>query len=73
MDSASWFRRVAKFEGSKKLPFLPILLVVCENWELYFAFNKQDRFEVCGPVGIGNTKSIEHLHQLLAVLRLLGG
>ncbi|EXK76908.1 hypothetical protein FOQG_18361 [Fusarium oxysporum f. sp. raphani 54005] len=70
---ASWFGRVAKFEGSKKLPFLPVLLVVCENWELYFAFNKEDRFEVCGPVGIGNTKSIEHLYQLLAVLRLLGG
>ncbi|EWZ27812.1 uncharacterized protein FOBCDRAFT_227427 [Fusarium oxysporum Fo47] len=70
---ASWFGRVAKFEGSKKLPFLPVILVVCENWELYFAFNKEDRFEVCGPVGIGNTKSIEHFYQLLAVLRLLGG
>ncbi|KAF9766553.1 hypothetical protein IL306_001023 [Fusarium sp. DS 682] len=70
---ASWFGRVAKFEGSKKLPFLPVVLVVCENWELYFAFDKEDRFEVCGPVGIGNTKSIEHLYQLLAVLRLLGG
>ncbi|WKT50713.1 hypothetical protein QSH57_015683 [Fusarium oxysporum f. sp. vasinfectum] len=47
---ASWFGRVAKFEGSKKLPFLPVILVVCENWELYSAFNKEDRFEVCGPI-----------------------
>lgn len=53
---------MAKFEGSKKLPFLPVLLIICENWELYFAFNKEDRFKVYGPVGIRNTKSIKHLY-----------
>jgi hypothetical protein len=72
---AAWFGRVAKFparEGSKKLPFLPVILIVCDSWKLHFAFDKGDRYEVCGGLEIGSTGRIGKLYQLLAVLRLLG-
>ncbi|KAI5456201.1 hypothetical protein BGZ63DRAFT_475793 [Mariannaea sp. PMI_226] len=72
---AAWFGRVAKFparEGSRKLPFLPVVLVVCDSWKLHFAFDKGYRYEVCGGLEIGSTGRIGKLYQLLAVLRLLG-
>lgn len=37
------------------LPFFLVLLVVCENWELHFAFDRDGEFEVCGPLEIGST------------------
>ncbi|KAK4441963.1 hypothetical protein QBC34DRAFT_314073, partial [Podospora aff. communis PSN243] len=77
---ASWFSRVATFPsppprtgvaGTPRLPFLPVLLVVCESWELYFAFDREADFEVCGPLEIGGTKTVEGTYRLLQVLRLL--
>ncbi len=53
------------------LPFLPVLLVVCENWELYFAFDRDGEFEVCGPLEIGSTVTVDGSYRLLEVLRLL--
>ncbi|KAJ3453630.1 hypothetical protein MRS44_017877 [Fusarium solani] len=75
---AAWYGRVAKYEplasspgNSERLPFLPVLLVVCESWELYFAFDAGGEFEVCGPLEIGSTMTVEGSYRLLAVLRLL--
>ncbi|KAI8648935.1 hypothetical protein NCS56_01510700 [Fusarium sp. Ph1] len=75
---AAWYGRVAKYEplasspgNSERLPFLPVLLVVCESWELYFAFDAGSEFEVCGPLEIGSTMTVEGSYRLLAVLRLL--
>ena len=76
---AAWYGRVARFaplpsEDSgtpTNLPFLPVLLVVCENWELYFAFDKGGEFEVCGPLEIGSTVTVDGSYRLLEVLRLL--
>lgn len=78
---AAWYGRVAKFapvppplttSGSVvDLPFLPVLLVVCETWELYFAFDKDDEFEVCGPSEIGSTVTVDGSYRVLGVLRLL--
>ena len=78
---AAWFGRVASFaplplgetEAPAKLPFLPILLVVCENWELHFAFDKGSEFEVCGPLEVGSTVTVDGSYRLLAVARLLAG
>ncbi|KAH6874266.1 hypothetical protein B0T10DRAFT_541182 [Thelonectria olida] len=78
---AAWYGRVAKFAPQPSedastlvnLPFLPVLLVVCENWELYFAFNRESEIEVCGPLEIGSTVTVDGSYRLLAVLQLLGG
>jgi hypothetical protein len=76
---AAWYGRVAKFaplpsgdSGTPtNLPFLPVLLVVCENWELYFAFDREGEFEVCGPLEVGSTVAVDGSYRLLEVLRLL--
>ncbi|KAJ3455186.1 hypothetical protein MRS44_013786 [Fusarium solani] len=78
---AAWYGRVAKFAPLPpedpgtlaNLPFLPVLLVVCENWELYFAFDRDGEVEVCGPLEIGSTVTVDGSYRLLAVLRLLAG
>ncbi|EEU34810.1 uncharacterized protein NECHADRAFT_55115 [Fusarium vanettenii 77-13-4] len=78
---AAWYGRVAKFAPLPSedpgtlvnLPFLPVLLVVCENWELYFAFDRESEVEVCGPLEIGSTVTVDGSYRLLAVLRLLAG
>jgi len=64
---------VADAEAPATLPFLPVLLVVCENWELHFAFDRGGQFEVCGPLEIGSTMTVDGSYRLLAVLRLLAG
>ncbi len=45
----------------KDLPFLPVLLVVWGNWELYFAFE-----------GIASSRCAGRSYRLLAVLLLVG-
>ncbi|KAL2187111.1 hypothetical protein L209DRAFT_752975 [Thermothelomyces heterothallicus CBS 203.75] len=78
---AAWYGRVARFaplpsadaDTPTNLPFLPVLLVICENWELYFAFDRDDEFEVCGPLEIGSTVTVDGSYRLLEVLRLLAG
>lgn len=78
---AAWYDRVARFAPlpsadagtPTNLPFLPVLLVVCENWELYFAFDRDVEFEVCGPLEIGSTVTVDGSYRLLEVLRLLAG
>ena len=55
------------------LPFLPVILVVCEVWELWFAFDLGDRYDVLGHIKMGATDSIDGLYRIQKVLRLLGG
>ncbi|KAL6364340.1 hypothetical protein LRP88_02260 [Fusarium phalaenopsidis] len=76
---AAWYGRVAKFAPLPakdpgmlvNLPFLRVLLAVCENWELCFAIDKENEIEVCGSLEIGTTVIVDGLYRLLAVLRLL--
>ncbi|KXX75012.1 hypothetical protein MMYC01_203929 [Madurella mycetomatis] len=78
---AAWYGRVARFaplpsanaDTPMNLPFLPVLLLVCEKWELYFAFDRDGEFEVCGPLEIGSTVTVDGSYHLLEVLRLLAG
>lgn len=73
---ASWLSRITAYpSGSgghqKKLPFVPLLLVVGKNWELFFGFDNEDNIEVLGPLQIGGTGTMVDAYRLLAVLRLL--
>lgn len=71
--SGSGSGSTGKGASPNKLPFMPILLVVCDVWELFFAFDRDDAFEVCGPLNIGSTNSLDGAYRLQAVLRLLAG
>lgn len=74
---AAWFGRVASFPStasdspSGKLPFVPVIIVVCDAWELFFAFESADSYKVYGPVKIGRTDCLNDAYRLLTVLRLL--
>ncbi|KAJ8131075.1 hypothetical protein O1611_g2557 [Lasiodiplodia mahajangana] len=82
---ASWFLRIELFpqppstspelqqrqEGSAVPPVLPVLIVVADTWELWFALRKETDFEVCGPLEIGRTRNTEECYRLLAALRVL--
>ncbi|TGJ80086.1 hypothetical protein E0Z10_g8676 [Xylaria hypoxylon] len=76
--AASWFNRVARFpektpssntSSKPPLPFVPILLVDRGSWEVYFAFDDRSRYDICGPIEMGNTKSLKDAYRLLAGLR----
>ncbi|KAI1121445.1 hypothetical protein F5Y10DRAFT_256320 [Nemania abortiva] len=80
---ASWFLRIEQFppppagpgQGQQRdrevPPVLPVLIVVANSWELWFASQAATDFEVCGPLNIGSTLSIEDCYRLLAALRVL--
>ncbi|KAI8630075.1 hypothetical protein F5Y19DRAFT_464328 [Xylariaceae sp. FL1651] len=84
---ASWFLRIELFpppsplghpQGQQRdsavssvLPVLPVLIVVADSWELWFASQRETDFEVCGPLDIGSTKNMEECYRLLAALRAL--
>ncbi|KAI1331785.1 hypothetical protein F5Y16DRAFT_422217 [Xylariaceae sp. FL0255] len=73
--TASWFNRVAALPSRSpsstppKLPFMPILLVDGVSWDLYFAFNESSAYDICGPLTIGDTRTLTNAYSLLAVLR----
>ncbi|KAI0407331.1 hypothetical protein F4802DRAFT_555051 [Xylaria palmicola] len=66
---SSWFKRVSRFPAQGSLPFVPILLVDRGNWEVHFAFDSESRYDICGPIDMGNTKSLKDAYRLLAGLR----
>ncbi|KAI0537854.1 hypothetical protein GGR58DRAFT_470108 [Xylaria digitata] len=79
---ASWFLRIELFsppppgrqQGQRvdMVPsVLPVLIVVADSWELWFASRGRTDFEVCGPLDIGSTKNMEECYRLLAALRAL--
>ncbi|KAI3322308.1 hypothetical protein HD806DRAFT_501668 [Xylariaceae sp. AK1471] len=81
---ASWFLRIELFpppsppgqpQGQQRVSavpsVLPVLIVVADSWELWFASRGEMGFEVCGPLDIGSTKNMEECYRLLAALRVL--
>ncbi|KAI0099906.1 hypothetical protein GGR51DRAFT_534060 [Nemania sp. FL0031] len=75
---ASWFNRVATIPreftppnvlSRSTLPFVPVLLVDRGKWDMFFAFNDQQRYDIRGPVHIGDTWSLRNAYRLLAALR----
>ncbi|RSL71774.1 hypothetical protein CEP53_001348 [Fusarium sp. AF-6] len=70
---AKFAPRPSEDTDTLNLPFLPVLLVVREDWELYFAFDRESEIHVCGPLEIGSTGTVDGSCRLLAVIRLLAG
>ncbi|KAI0469818.1 hypothetical protein GGR56DRAFT_160531 [Xylariaceae sp. FL0804] len=78
---AAWFKRVAAFgippqsvsspPSSATLPFMPLVLVIGDRWELHLGFENADNIEVCGGLDIGGTGDLNSAYLLLDVLRLL--
>ncbi|KAI0813665.1 hypothetical protein GGR55DRAFT_687343 [Xylaria sp. FL0064] len=76
---ASWFLRIELFPppppGQQRVgavpSVLPVLIVIADSWELWFASREGTDFEVCGPLDIGSTKNMEECYRLLAALRVL--
>jgi len=69
---ASWIRRVQNFRpGQVSLPVIPLVLVVREVWELWFAIDKGDYIDIYGNCMIGNTDSLDDAYKLLASLQTL--
>ena len=75
---AAWFKRVAMFPRRQDslaptsgLPFLPVLLVVGEKWELHVAFDEGRHFAIYGGLDAGGTGDLHAAYKLLAVLRTL--
>ena len=53
------------------LPVLPVLLVIGDAWELWFAMDGEKDIRVVGPLDIGSTASLDRSYRLLAALRRL--
>ncbi|RYO76331.1 hypothetical protein DL766_008898 [Monosporascus sp. MC13-8B] len=72
---AAWFKRVSMFSSPPpttiKLPFMPVLLVVGDKWELHFGFEHDGGIDICGGLEIGGTSDLNLAYLLLDVLRLL--
>ncbi|KAF2970784.1 hypothetical protein GQX73_g2845 [Xylaria multiplex] len=78
---ASWFLRIELFppptqqQGQQRVgavpSVLPVLIVVADSWELWFASRGETDLEVCGPLDIGSTRNMEECYRLLAALRVL--
>ncbi|KAI0406669.1 hypothetical protein F4802DRAFT_557049 [Xylaria palmicola] len=73
---SSWYSRVSEFprsDESKRLasPVLPILQVASASWDLWFAFDMDSYYEICGPINIASTDELIDAYRLLGVLRIL--
>ena len=75
---AAWFKRVATFPRREDSllptsgpPFLPVILVVGEKWELHVAFDEGRHFAIYGALDAGGTGDLQAAYRLLAVLRTL--
>ncbi|KAI1127452.1 hypothetical protein F5Y10DRAFT_278130 [Nemania abortiva] len=74
---ASWFNRISSFpentpsssSSKRSPPFIPILLVDRGSWDVYFVFDDQSRYNICGPMDMGDTKTVKNAYRLLAGLR----
>ncbi|KAI1745972.1 hypothetical protein F4680DRAFT_442244 [Xylaria scruposa] len=73
---ASWFDRVSRFpcdDPADRLPppDIPLIIIQGAAWELWFAFNGQSAYEICGPIHLGLATELLDLYRILAVLRVL--
>lgn len=80
---SSWFGRVRAIQEhvteSRKdptdpilrTPCIPVLLVMADAWQLWFAVDGESRVDVLGPVNCGGTSTLDDAYRLFAVLRRL--
>lgn len=69
---ASWLERISSFPAKVPVPCLPLLLVVADDWQLWFAIDQEDRVDVFGPVNLGKTSNLQSAYRVLGALRVLG-
>ena len=50
---------------------LPLILTHEHQWSLYFAVDRLDKIEVCGPLPIGTTDNLLSIYALLPPLSRL--
>ncbi|KAI8943896.1 hypothetical protein F4801DRAFT_573520 [Xylaria longipes] len=68
---ATWFNRVSEFRSTSDL-VIPVLIATAEDWELWFAMDGPDDFNVCGPLAIGGTNDLLSIYLLRHSLSCLG-
>ncbi|GAP92043.1 hypothetical protein SAMD00023353_3100340 [Rosellinia necatrix] len=68
---AAWFSRVEDFSSTSNLA-LPVIIAVGASWQLWFALDRRDCFEVCGPVSIGGTGDLGSIYLLRDCLSYVG-
>ncbi|KAI0423972.1 hypothetical protein F5Y09DRAFT_325686 [Xylaria sp. FL1042] len=73
---SSWYSRVSEFPCSDEStrpasPVLPIIQVASASWDLWFAFDMDSYYEICGPINIASTNELIDAYRLLGVLRIL--
>ncbi|KAI1172029.1 hypothetical protein F4777DRAFT_582314 [Nemania sp. FL0916] len=69
---AAWFNRVNEFCCTTTDLVVPVLVVTAGDWELWFAVDRGEYFDVCGPMPIGGTGELRELYKLRACLGCLG-
>ena len=68
---ATWYDRVREFHSTDSL-VLPVLIATAEAWELWFAIDRCDYFDICGPLSIGGTDNLQSIYLLRYCLSCLG-
>ncbi|KAJ2986778.1 hypothetical protein NUW58_g4867 [Xylaria curta] len=68
---AAWFERAGKFRSTDDL-VIPVLIATAEHWDLWFAIDGRDYFNVYGPLAIGGTDDLESIYLLRYCLSCLG-
>jgi len=58
-------------KNQPRLPTLPLILTHEHQWSLYFAVDRLDKIEVCGPLPIGTTDNLLNIYALLPSLSRL--
>ncbi|KAK5656462.1 hypothetical protein OQA88_4845 [Cercophora sp. LCS_1] len=73
--TAAWHKRMEALgvagKNQARLPTLPLILTHEHQWSLYFAVDRVDKIEVCGPLPIGTTDNLLNIYALLPSLSRL--
>jgi hypothetical protein len=66
---ATWFGRVSEFQppGGRSV-VVPVLIATPDAWELWFAVDRRDHFDVYGVLPIGGTSDLQSIYLLRDVL-----
>lgn len=73
--TAAWHKRMEALgvasKNQSRLPTLPLILTHEHQWSLYFAVDRLDKINVCGPLPIGTTCNLLNIYALLPSLSQL--
>ena len=73
--TAAWHKRMEALgvagKNQPRLPTLPLILTHEHQWSLYFAVDRLDKIEVCGPLPIGTIDNLLNIDALLPSLSRL--